>query len=232
MRKQYFDYRGKKFGKLTALEPLETFTVSGRRLWAWECRCDCGNKTVTRAQNLQKGHTKSCGCLKIETSKKNIEYTREATVSHGDSRRGKMHDLYKLYHCIKGRVKCDRIRDAKSYKDKGILVCDEWGNDYLAFKKWAIDNGYKKGLIIDRIDNSKGYSPNNCRFVTTKQSMRNTTRNRYLEINGERKTVVEWAEYYNVRDGLVRSRLRANWPVEEIFTAKPSTRFKKRKPIT
>lgn len=172
MRKKYLDRTGIRYGRLVALAPVEQFTINNKRKWAWHCRCDCGNEIVTRADNLGNGQTKSCGCLKIEVSKMSIIDARKNNTKHGDYKS----NIYKLYHCIKGRVKCKRPRDARNYKDRGITICDEWEKDYLSFKRWALDNGYKKGLQIDRIDGDKGYYPSNCRFVTPLENARNKKR--------------------------------------------------------
>lgn len=94
------------------------------------------------------------------------------------------------------RSRCNNpARDKyKDYGGRGIKVCDEWNNSAEAFCKWALNNGYKEGLQIDRIDNNGNYEPSNCRFVTPKQNSRNRRNTVTLTINGETKCIAEWCE--------------------------------------
>lgn len=92
------------------------------------------------------------------------------------------------FRCAKGDKYCDR-----HYVERGIKVCDEWRDNFLAFREWALANGYRDGLTIDRIDNYGNYCPENCRFATMAEQNRNRTNNRYIEYRGETKTLAEWA---------------------------------------
>lgn len=94
---------------------------------------------------------------------------------------------------MKTRCYNEKCKSFKDYGLRGIIVCDEWLNDTLAFYNWAINNGYKKGLQIDRIDNDGNYEPTNCRWVTKKEQARNRRTNRWLEYNGERMLISDWA---------------------------------------
>lgn len=105
--------------------------------------------------------------------------------------------LYSLWNSMIHRCEDKKRESYQRYGKRGIAVCKEW-HDANVFMDWAENNGYKPGLQIDRIDNEKGYSPENCRWVTAKQNSRNTRRNRNLTINGEKKTVSEWCEIYDV----------------------------------
>lgn len=118
----------------------------------------------------------------------------------------------KLYHVwLSMRARCNNPNDKgyQNYGGRGIKVCNEW-NDYKNFKTWAYENGYKEdsGLSIDRIDVNGNYEPNNCRWATIKQQANNTRRNVYLTIDGEKKSVPEWAEIYGVNQETVRRRVR------------------------
>lgn len=102
--------------------------------------------------------------------------------------------LYRIWKCMKFRC-YQKIHPAyKRYSSKGIIVYDEWKNDYLKFKEWALKNGYKDNLTIDRIDNNGSYTPSNCRWVTSKQNSNNKDDTIYLTIFGEQKTMSEWLE--------------------------------------
>lgn len=92
--------------------------------------------------------------------------------------------LYNKWQKMKAR--CNNIKHPayKNYGGRGITVCEEWTHDFMLFYTWAIDNGYKEGLALDRRDNNKGYSPDNCRFVTHKENDNNKRTNRYVTING------------------------------------------------
>jgi hypothetical protein len=90
------------------------------------------------------------------------------------------------------------------YGGRGIYVCDQWHNPH-AFFDWALQNGYSRGLQIDRIDNNGNYCPENCRFVCPKENSRNTRRNVVLILNGISKTVAEWT------DGTTISQFTVYW---------------------
>lgn len=82
----------------------------------------------------------------------------------------------------------------KRYYDRGIFVCDEWLNNFESFYEWAINNGYKDDLSLDRINNNEGYSPKNCRWATMKEQGNNRENNHLITINGKTQTLTQWAE--------------------------------------
>ena len=102
-------------------------------------------------------------------------------------------DLYGVWCSMKSRCENPNRVKFKDYGHRGIKVCEEW-HDSWEFVKWALSNGYSKGLQLDRIDNNHGYSPSNCRWVTPKQNSRNRRNNKFLTINGVEKCVAEWCE--------------------------------------
>lgn len=108
-------------------------------------------------------------------------------------------------------------RDYCRYGGSGITVCDEWRgeNGCKAFVDWAINNGYKDGLSIDRIDGSKGYSPDNCRWATPSEQCLNRRNNHLIEYNGEIKPLKQWADIAGVRKDTFRRRLLHGWSIEE-----------------
>lgn len=109
---------------------------------------------------------------------------------------------------------CD---DYPMWGGRGITICDEWLNDYMSFYNWAISNGYDDTLTIDRIDNNKGYYPDNCRWVTRKTQARNTRRNRIITFNGETRSLAEWCEVLNLNYYRVKRRLQLGWNVYDVF---------------
>ena len=166
------DLAGQKFSRLTVIKYTEK-RQNGCVVWL--CRCDCGNLIWVRSSSLCFGNTKSCGCLKIEKVRVGNR------LKHGCSRKDKVEQLYKTWLRIKNRCSNPNNDRYEYYGKRGIQVCPEWLNNYPAFKVWALANGYKPGLSIDRINNNGNYSPENCQWLTSieniKKSHRDTPRN-------------------------------------------------------
>lgn len=160
------DLTGQRFGRLTVIERDGT-DKNGRNVM-WLCVCDCGGTTRTTTTHLRNGHAQSCGCLFREKLIEGGEKTRFATT-HGKSRTR----LYRILTGMKSRCYNPQSHKYPLYGARGITVCDEWKNSFQAFYEWAIANGYSDDLSIDRIDNDRGYSPNNCRWSTVTEQNRN-----------------------------------------------------------
>lgn len=127
-------------------------------------------------------------------------------------------NLRKTFNHMKSRC---YNKDDKRYYDwggRGITICDEWLNDVNSFFTWAVNNGYKPGLSIDRIDNDSGYSPENCRWVTLLENNQNRRSSRYFVINGEKKNLQQWCDFYNVSRSMVNKRLSMGWDIEKALT--------------
>lgn len=77
---------------------------------------------------------------------------------------------------------------------RGIIMCDEWKNNFLSFKDWAMTNGYKEDLTIDRIDVNGNYEPDNCRWITNKEQQSNKRNNVIVEYNNEKMTLKQWSD--------------------------------------
>ena len=156
------DLSGQKFNRLTVLYPKGV--KNGHMTFL--CECECGNTIVTDGYKLKSGNTKSCGCLR-----------REVTGARARKHGMKNTRLNSIWRSMNYRCNNPKTKDHAIYYDRGIKVCDEWKNDFLAFYKWAIENGYSDDLSIDRIDNDKGYYPDNCRWATAKEQRSNQRRN-------------------------------------------------------
>lgn len=196
-----------KFGKLLVVE----FAGYKNKRAEWKCECDCGNKIIVPAHRLISGNTKSCGCYVRET------LIREKTI-HGGSKRKQKERLYTIWNGMKNRCNNSRDENYKNYGARGIKVCDEWQNDYSLFRKWALENRYSENLTIDRINNNGNYCPENCRWATRKEQNNNTRQNRYIEYNGEIKTLSEWATNYDLTRSCLKNRINKGWEIERALT--------------
>lgn len=154
------DLTGQRFGRLTVIERVENNRRGQAR---WLCRCDCKKEIVVTSSNLRCGHTNSCGCFKLDSS-----------VTH----KGSKTRLYRVWVGMRERCNNPNSSRFSDYGGRGITVCAEWQHDFSAFRDWAIANGYDETAphgtcTIDRIDNDKGYFPENCRWVTSKEQNAN-----------------------------------------------------------
>ena len=123
--------------------------------------------------------------------------------------------LNHLYHNMK--LRCIRTE----YKQRGITICKEWLEDFHAFKLWALQNGYKEGLTLDRIDNNKGYYPENCRWVTMKVQNNNKSNNRLITYKEQTKTLAQWSEELGINKTTLHNRLTYyGWSIEEALGGK------------
>lgn len=126
--------------------------------------------------------------------------------------------LYEIWVDMKKRCYNPKSHAYHRYGGRGISVCDTWKDSYESFRNWAISNGYSDDLTIDRINNEQGYSPDNCRWVDMKVQNNNRCNNRYIEWNGERHTVSEWARILNVDRRVLHGRFKNGWSVDKTLT--------------
>lgn len=205
------DLTGSKYGKLTVVERAGK---DDKKDSLWLCKCDCGNTKIVKQNYLMGGHTRSCGCLRKDAAKIQKHYSGKYE-RHGMSKTR----IYHIYYTIKSRC---LVKSNKAYKDygaKGIGLCKEWEDSFLAFALWSFANGYAENLTLDRIDNSKGYSLSNCRWTTAKQQANNTTSNINITINGEQRTLAEWCDYYGLNYFTIYSRKKKHgWEEENLFS--------------
>lgn len=200
-----FSLIGQKFNKLTVISEAGTTSPNNQRVW--KCLCDCGNEVFVITKNLRSGNTKSCGCLKKETSKQN-------GVKSG-KHFGSKTRLYHIWRDMKTRCYNKNHIHYDRYGGRGITVCDDWLSSFIKFKIWALSNGYNDTLTVDRIDNNKGYSPENCHCVTWKEQQRNRKSN--FLING--KSLVELVEKSGLPYMTVWRRIKIyGWSVEQALT--------------
>ncbi len=205
---------GDRFGWLT-VKGTKSNLAKGypRRL----VRCDCRRFKVVATTSLRRGKTKSCGCRRTEL-------VRLALRTHGDSETR----LYNQWTLMRQRC-YNPNRDAyRYYGGEGKEVCAEWRHDYVAFKDWALTSGgYQEGLTIERLDNAKGYSPDNCTWIPRNRQPHNTRRTVWVTMDGETKRVVEWVEDPRcvVSYDVLKRRVKEGWSHERAITT-PTRRRK------
>lgn len=126
--------------------------------------------------------------------------------------------LYRSWTGMRSRCNDPNCPDYRNYGGRGITVCDEWNEYFITFAEWAIDNGYRDGLTIDRIDNDKGYCPGNCRWVDRLAQNNNRRDNRKLTLNGVTHNLSQWARITGLKENCIRERLRRGWSEEDALT--------------
>lgn len=200
------NYINKKYNKLTILSISKN--NSDIKMIKVLCKCDCGNEKIVYLNNVIRGLTKSCGCIR----KKNGYKQGTNNKTHGQSKT----KLYKLYKNVINRCYKKNHERYKYYGGKGIKVCDTWLNDFESFYNWAYANGYKQGLSIDRIDNNGNYEPNNCRWVDMSIQSTNKRNTVYLTYNNKTQSMKQWADELGLNYDHFKYRIRdKNMTIDE-----------------
>ena len=179
------------------------------------CQCECGGQKIATGSGLRNGTIKSCGCLRKEKNIQNITgYNQSGTnITHGKTKTR----LYTIWRAMKRRCYQKNATNYYRYGGRGIEVCDEWRNSFQEFYDWSQANGYDDTLTIDRIDNDKGYSPDNCRWTTQTEQVKNRSVTIMYTHNGETKPLIDWANEYNVPEHLAYKRYQMGLKHESIF---------------
>lgn len=183
------DLTGKRFGRLMVMYRSNKAGESAK----WHCKCDCGNECDKRANALKKSKDiASCGCYVIENK-------RKIKTKHG-YRHTRIYDVF----ChMKDRCNNPNNPSYPRYGGRGIRICPEWENNPVLFYEWAYANGFREDAkygetTIDRIDNNKGYSPDNCAIKPLKDQANNRRTNIFFEHNGVRKTLAQWRDFFGL----------------------------------
>lgn len=187
---------GMKFGELTVTILDEQSSAKHKK---WLCECSCGNQTSVFETNLKQGATTSCGC---KSSRNNAYKLKEINTTHGLSRS----KIYHVYHTIKNRCYKETSNIYDDYGGRGIFMCDEWLDNFKSFYDWAILDGYKEGLTIERIDVDKGYEPSNCKWIAQSEQPKNRRNTIFATINGVTRTLSEWSEVSGIKYDTIYKR--------------------------
>ncbi len=196
------DITNKKFNKLKA---IKFFSKDKYNNQIWVFICDCGTTKKIYKGAVMSGHTKSCGCF---LKSKEMQEIRKRPRTHGMRNTR----IYSIWKNMLGRVRCSTNQDYSNYGGRGINIDKKW----IKFEGFYEDmsDGYKENLTIDRINNNKGYSKKNCRWVTTKEQNRN--KRNVILFKGE--TAVEASIRLGGNLSLVSKRILMGWSKEKAFT--------------
>lgn len=196
---------GRRFGRLV-VESVSRERRGKRDMIIAHCRCNCGREKDVFWQALADGRVKSCGCLNRELASMR---GRESTKHGGSHTR-----LYGIFQAMHERCYRPQHMYYANYGGRGICVCDEWRRNFASFREWAMSHGYDDTLSIDRIDNDRGYSPDNCRWADALTQNNNRSTNRRLTATGQTHTISEWARISGIKESTIRERLKRGWSIE------------------
>lgn len=211
----FIDLTGQKFGRLTVVERAENHvTKGGQSKTMWLCRCDCGGENsviITSSQNLKSGTTRSCGCM---SSKKTIG---ERSKTHGMTGT----PLYLAWEAIKQR--CENTNNSEYYRYGAIgrKMCKKWYESFEAFYDDVskLPHFGEKGYTLDRIDNTIGYEPNNVRWADKITQANNRKDNHYIEFNGKKQSLSQWAREYSIPYSVLSQRInKYHWDFEKAIS--------------
>jgi hypothetical protein len=204
---KFVDITGLKYGRLMVIN-----AIRGGHETKWMCVCDCGNNAIVTGGRLRSGDTRSCGCLRKETT---------AKKGHRNLKHGKSKDRtcseYRIWTGMWRRCTNQNSGDWPGYGGRGITVCERW----RSFEVFFADMGCRPpGTTLDRIDNNGNYEPGNCRWATKEEQNGNRRTSVILEYRGKRQSLSAWAREVGLHKSTISMRLRAGWSVEAALTRK------------
>lgn len=208
INKCYKNTINKKFGLLKVID----FSHRDNTHTYWICLCDCGNKITATRNSLQRKSTKSCGCYKKQIFIKNITTHKMSNTSQ-----------YKVWHAMMQRCYNKSCKAYKNYGMRGILVDKNW-HDFIT---WFNDFGCKKinkNDTIERIDNNKEYSKENCRWASILEQQQNKRTVTSLTYNNETMSIMAWSRRFCIPKNTVYYRLKNGWSFEECFIYKSKSK--------
>ena len=185
------DLSGRRFGNLLVIRSAGTRSVgkNNDQKSIWVCVCDCGNERIIFGSSLSGGKSRSCGC---------VERDRRRKHKVSDTR------TYRIWQAMLGRCRYEKHSLWHRYGGRGITVCVRW----QSYENFLSDMGEApEGMSIERNNNDGNYCPENCRWATRKEQARNTSRNRWIEFNGKRQILKDWAKDLGIDQSSLRQRL-------------------------
>jgi len=205
------DLVGKVFGRWTVIKSVDE--KHGHNSDYWTCKCTCGKTSNITRYDLTNGHSKSCGC-----------YSAYLLGNRKRKHGARNTRLYSIWLSIRNR--CNRVRNDnyKWYGARGIQVCDTWNKDFIAFREWALANGYNDNLTIDRINSNMGYYPENCRWSDMTTQNNNRRDNVLIKIGDEVDTLSNWAKHSGIPYGCLYRRKALGWSEDELLLPKGEKR--------
>lgn len=190
---------GQRFGRWTVISPSE---VRKNRCKLWLCKCDCGTERLVNLSAAKAGQSMSCGCL-------NRERSSQKHKQHGLTK----DKIYSVWKSMRRRCGNPDAADYYLYGARGIKVCDRWqtfANFYADMGNLPFD-----GAQIDRIDTDGDYCPENCRWTTATENMRNRRMNHFITYQGETRCITEWEQIKGLPRDRINMRLKAGWSLEK-----------------
>lgn len=201
---------GDKFGRWEVIGESRKSLLKGSYHLEWLCKCSCNKHTIAYVdeQNLKRGLSNSCGCLKSELSSQRL-------LKHGETDTR----LYIIW--VSMRERCYNLNSSyyKDYGGRGISIAKEW-DEFLSFKEWALSHGYSDDLTIDRIDVNGNYEPSNCRWATILEQNNNKRNNIRIEYHGVIRTASEWGRELGIKSSEIRRLYHKGYSLEQIIRKK------------
>ena len=199
---QVSSLEGKRFGRLLVLSRYGSERNKGYTRALWLCRCDCGSEVIADTHVLTSGHKQSCGCLHDDVRRRPKEPWLGKFHGHIEDIRRKWEILHVTWNGMKSRCYNKNSKEYHRYGGRGIKMCEEWRERSESFILWALKNGFKPGLTIDRIDNDRDYEPGNCQFLTRGENSAKS-RSKMITICGVTLSQSGWSAIaYNGRPGV------------------------------
>lgn len=198
----FVDLTGQKFGRWTALE----YRPKNKGRSYYLCKCECGKEKEVAASIMKNGDSKSCGCLNAEVAAKRM-------TKHGQY----LTPEYRTWQDIIKRCHNPKTKCYPRYGGRGIKVCERWRN---SFENFIEDMGKKPSPkhSIERRENNGDYEPSNCHWATNEEQVRNKRTNVFLEWNGKRMIVADWAKEIGVDQFTLYARISNGWSTERALT--------------
>ena len=201
---------GQRFGRWTVLSAAGK-DKNGKHLFL--CMCECGTESNVYGSSLKSGHSRSCGCLKLETCVKSMLSGRGLSSPTLNYKKPE----YRIWCAMKDRCNRQKNKNYADYGGRGIRVCNEWNDSFEAFYS-SVGQRPTSLHSIDRIDNDGDYEPGNVRWATQSDQARNTRTTRKYTYKGETLSLTTWAERVGIKPCSLKYRLNMGWQFERAIT--------------